>query len=194
VAAANAITFYLAFKMDALFGGQWVNAVKKLPEILPTGLCLALVGVANAQLTADAKARIVFLRWRHPLPGSEAFTRHARADPRIDLTTLERNDGPLPTDPRQQNLLWYKLYQSVADHPAVLHSHREYLFTRDYTCLSLLMLISFGTAGLFQLPSRSTAIGYISLLTVQYLLVRRAARNHGVGLVTTVLALKGAGK
>ena len=82
----------------------------------------------------------------------------------------------------------------MADHPAVLQVHREYLFTRDYACLSLLMLIGLWTAGLFQFPSKSTALGYISLLTVQYLLVRRAARNHGVELVTTVLALKGAGK
>jgi hypothetical protein len=194
VAAANAIVFYLAVETNALFGDQWVSAVKDLPEILPAGLCLALVGVANAQLTADAKARIVFFRWRDPLPGSEAFTRHAVADPRIDLSMLQRDNGPLPADPRQQNLLWYRLYQSVADHPAVLWVHREYLFTRDYACLSLLMLIGLGTTSLFQFPSKSTALGYISLLTVQYLLVRRAARNYGVQFVTTVLALKGAGK
>jgi hypothetical protein len=83
VAAANAVTFYLAVKTDALLGGQWVITAKNLPEILPTGLCLVLVGVANAQLTGDAKARIVFFRWRDPLPGSEAFTRHAIADPRM---------------------------------------------------------------------------------------------------------------
>ena len=194
VAAANAVTFYLAVKTDALLGGQWVVLAKNLPEILPTGLCLVLVGVANAQLSSDAKARIVFLRWRDPLPGSEAFTRHAITDPRIDLVTIERNNGPLPTDPRQQNSLWYRLYHSVADDLAVLQVHREYLFTRDYACMSLLMLIGLGTAGLFQVPSKSTALGYIGLLTIQYLLVRRAARNHGVGLVTTVLALKGAGK
>jgi hypothetical protein len=181
-------------KMDALVAGQWVNAAKNLPEVLPAGLCLVLVGVVNAQLTGDAKARIVFFRWRDPLPASEAFTRHALADSRIDLSTLEQNNGPLPTHPRQQNLLWYRLYQSVAEHPAVLLVHREYLFTRDYACLSLLMLIGFGTAGLFQFPSKATASYYIGLLTVQYLLVRRAARNHGIEFVTTVLALKGAGR
>jgi hypothetical protein len=194
VAAANAVTFYLAVKTDALLGGQWVVLAKNLPEILPTGLCLVLVGVANAQLSSDAKARIVFLRWRDPLPGSEAFTRHAITDPRIDLVTIERNNGPLPTDPRQQNSLWYRLYHSVADDLAVLQVHREYLFTRDYACMSLLMLIGLGAAGLFSFPSKSTAIGYIGVLIIQYLLVRRAARNHGIGLVTTVLALKGAGR
>lgn len=194
VVAANAIAFYLAVKTDMLLGGQWVVLAENLPEILPTGLCLVLVGVANAQLSSDAKARIVFLRWRDPLPGTEAFTRHAIADPRIDLMTIERNNGPLPTDPRQQNFLWYRLYQSVADDPAVWQIHREYLFTRDYACMSLLMLIGLGTAGLFRFSSKSTALGYIGLLIIQYLLVRRAARNHGIGLVTTVLALKGAGK
>ena len=194
VVTANAIAFYLAVKTDMLLGGQWVVLAENLPEILPTGLCLVLVGVANAQLSSDAKARIVFLRWRDPLPGTEAFTRHAIADPRIDLMTIERNNGPLPTDPRQQNFLWYRLYQSVADDPAVWQIHRESLFTRDYACMSLLMLIGLGTAGLFRFPSKSTALGYIGLLIIQYLLVRCAARNHGIGLVTTVLALKGAGK
>ena len=60
--------------------------------------------------------------------------------------------------------------------------------------MSLLMLIGLGAAGLFSFPSKSTAIGYIGVLIIQYLLVRRAARNHGIGLVTTVLALKGAGR
>jgi hypothetical protein len=189
---ANAITFYLAVRTDMLLGGEWVVLAKNLPEVLPGGLCLVLVGVVNAQLGNDAKARIVFLRWRDPLPGSEAFTRHAIADPRIDLTAIERSNGPLPTSRRRQNTLWYRLYRSVADDPAVLQVHREYLFTRDYACMSLLMLIGLGTAGLFHVPSKSTALGYVGLLVIQFLLVRRAARNHGVGLVTTVLALKGA--
>ncbi|HYZ26833.1 MAG TPA: hypothetical protein VE597_07980 [Geminicoccaceae bacterium] len=192
IVVANSVTFYLAVKTDALLGGQWLVLAKNVPEVLPVGLCLVLVEVVNAQLSSDAKARIVFLRWQDPLPGSEAFTRHAIADPRINLTAIERNSGPLPTSPRQQNFLWYRLYRSVAYDPAVLQVHREYLFTRDYACLCLLMLIGLGTAGLFHMPSRSTALGYAGLLTIQFLLVRRAARNHGVGLVTTVLALKGA--
>jgi threonine dehydrogenase-like Zn-dependent dehydrogenase len=31
----------------------------------------------------------VFLQWRVPLPGAEAFTKHAQVDPRVDLAALE---------------------------------------------------------------------------------------------------------
>jgi len=90
---------------------------------------IALTGVLNAQLSAEAKARIVFLRWRDPLPGSEAFTKHALSDPRIDMAALKATLGPLPVAPREQNALWYKLYKTVGSEPAVSQVHRAFLFT-----------------------------------------------------------------
>jgi hypothetical protein len=42
-----------------------------------------------------------------------------------------RTRGPLPTDPRQQNALWYILYKSVGDDPSVSQLHREFLSARD---------------------------------------------------------------
>ena len=70
--------------------------------------------VGTLYAATDAKARIVFLRWQNPLPGSCAFTRYAAADPRINLVgVLEQAHGPLPTDLGQQNALWYKLYKSA---------------------------------------------------------------------------------
>jgi hypothetical protein len=50
-----------------------------------------------------------------------------------------------------------------------------------------------GVAGFVQIPSTRTALVYFALLVAQFLLARRAARNHGVRFVTTVLALKSAG-
>jgi len=135
----------------------------------------------------------VFLRRRDPLPGSEAFTKHALSDPRVDMAALERSFGPLPVTPREQNALWYKMYKSVGSEPAVSQVHRAFLFTRDYACLTLVAFLILGIAGLIQIPSRTTALGFIGLLAVQFLLARRAARTHGVRFVTTVLALKSAG-
>jgi hypothetical protein len=71
--------------------------------------------------------------------------------------------------------------------------HRAFLFTRDYACLGLFMCAVLGVAGFVQIPSTRTALGYFALLVAQFLLARRAARNHGVRFVTTVLALKSAG-
>jgi hypothetical protein len=194
VMAANFAVFYVALKSDAIVGAEWLAMARAAGEALPGGLGLVLVGIVNAQLSPDMKARIVFLRWDNPLPGSEAFTRHAGSDPRVDVAAIERAHGPLPVDPREQNRLWYRLYKSVENDASVQQVHREFLFTRDYACLALMMTVVLGAAGVIQIPSLSTSLSYFGLLALQFVLAMRAARNHGRRFVTTVLALKGAGK
>jgi hypothetical protein len=50
------------------------------------------------------KARLVFLRWRHALPGHRAFSKYAVRDPRIDVSSLEKlHGGSLSVDPVEQN-------------------------------------------------------------------------------------------
>ncbi len=127
-------------------------------------------------------------------PGSEAFTQHAKDDPRVDIASLEKAYGPLPTELRKQNELWYRLYKSVASDPAVTQVHRAFLFARDYTCLALMMAIVLGITGFFQIPSAGTALSYSMVLVLQFVLAGQAARNHGRRFVTTVLALKGTGQ
>ncbi len=190
VVVANAIFFYGVVLSDSLVLSNWRPLLDNWTKLASAGLVLAITGVLNAQLASEAKARVVFLRWENPLPGSEAFTKYASQDPRIDQSELARRFGPLPTDPIAQNALWYKLYRSVADEPSVTQAHREYLFSRDYACFALMILIVLGPIGLFQIPSGLTAIAYVGLLCLQFLVAGRAARLHGRRLVTTVLALK----
>jgi hypothetical protein len=191
--AANLALFYGAVQHDVVLQGNWAQVARDLSQAIPAGIGLALTGVLNAQLSPETKARIVFLRWRNPLPGCEAFTKHAQGDPRVDLTALESVCGTLPTTPREQNALWYKLYKSVGSDPSVTQAHRAFLFARDYACLALFACVVLGVAGVLQIPSGRTALIYLAVLIGQFLLARRAARNHGVRFVTTVLALKSAG-
>lgn len=190
--AGNLIVYYSILKGQILFAGDWVTAIRDIGEFLPAGVGFILTGILNAQLSANAKSRIVFLRWRNPLPGSEAFTRYACSDPRVDLGALEKNYGPLPSDAREQNALWYKLYKTIESDPAVAQAHRAFLFARDYACIALIMLLVLGGAALFQMASMKTILPYIGGLTLQFLLSGRAARNHGCRFVSTVLAIKGA--
>ena len=190
--AVNLAVFYGAVQHDAILAGNWAETARQLGDLVPAGVGLALTGILNAQLSPEAKARIVFLRWRDPLPGCEAFTKHAHSDPRVDLAALEAMCGKLPVTAREQNALWYSLYKSVGSDPSVTQVHRAYLFTRDYTCLALFACAVLGVAGFLQMPSSRTAFLYLALLIAQFLLARRAARNHGVRFVTTVLALKSA--
>lgn len=190
--AGNLIAFYSTLKGQLLFAGDWIAAIRDLGQALPAGLGLILTGILNAQLSADAKSRIVFLRWNNPLPGCQAFTRYARSDPRVDLGALEKKYGPLPNDPRAQNALWYKLYKTVESEPAVAQAHRAFLFARDYACIALIMLVALGGAALFQMSSMKVVLVYLGGLTVQFLLAGQAARNHGRRFVSTVLAIKAA--
>ncbi len=188
--AANVVVFYGVVQNDAIITGSWSAISSQLSKAVPAALCLALIGILNGQLSADAKARIVFMRWRNALPGCQAFTRYAKADPRVDLASIERTHGPLPTEPREQNALWYRLYKSVDTEPSIIQVHREFLFARDYTGMALLILIGLGTAGFVQIPSTGTALIYLGVLLVQFILAGQAARNHGRRFVTTVLALR----
>ena len=188
----NIVIFYGVIQSDRIIVGDWVLLGQQMVEALPAGLALALVGIINTQLSPEAKARIVFMRWTNALPGCEAFSRYAGTDPRIDIESLRKKYVPLPVAPQKQNALWYKLYKSVEAEPAVLQVHREFLFSRDYTCLALMMLIVLGTAGLLQTPSLTTGTLYIALLFAQFILAMCAARNHGRRFVTTVLAIKAA--
>ena len=189
---ANFAVFYGVVQNNAILTGDWADLIRHLDSMLPAGIGLALTGIFNALLTPTAKSRIVFMRWHNPLPGSEAFTIHAKDDPRIDFSSLEQTYGPFPSEPHKQNALWYQLYRSVASDPAVMQVHRAFLFTRDYTFLSLMIGIILGVAGYFQIQSASTALAYFMILGVQFGLAQQAARNHGRRLVTTVLAVRGA--
>lgn len=190
--AANIAFYYAVVQNNAILAGDWVSLAKNLEGALPAGLGLVLTGVVNAQLSPEMKARVVFMSWRDPLPGCKAFTCHARSDARVDVACLELTYGPLPTAPREQNALWYKLYKTIEQEPAVRQAHRAFLFTRDYASLALMFAAVLGVAGFIQIPSTRVALIYLGLLLLQFALAGQAARNHGKRFVTTVLAIKGA--
>ncbi|CAI4030826.1 hypothetical protein DNFV4_01256 [Nitrospira tepida] len=194
VMAMNLVVFYVLLQNEPLFNANWMILVRDLGTAVPAGVGLALTGILNAQLTSDAKARLVFMRWNNPLPGSEAFTKYIKCDSRIDVAVLKKSYGPFPSDPRAQNALWYRLYKSVEAEPAVVQVHRAFLFARDYTALVFIVGIVLGLVALFQFHSTRVAIGYLLLLTLHFEMARRAASNHGRRFVTTVLSLKSAGR
>lgn len=183
-----------------LYGVVQANAIKvdglraifaDANNLLPVGIALVISTVLNGVINAENKARLVFLRWRNALPGHRAFSRYAACDPRIDLTALSKLHGAgFPSDPAEQNRVWYRMFKSVEKEPAVNQAHRDFLLLRDYTGLSFLFLFFLGAAGLYAIPSRRVGLLYLVVLLVQYVVVRHAASNCGIRFVATVLALK----
>lgn len=189
VVMANVVALYAIAAANSFVDANWVEAGKSLGRIIPAGLIVVLIGVLNAQLDATTKARIVFLRWSHPLPGSCAFTKHGPKDARVDMDSLKTRLGEFPVEPDKQNAIWYRLYREIANKPPIVHANREYLFTRDYHVLALGMLIAFGTASMWAIEEPVTRAAYIGGLLLQAILTAQAARNHGCRLVCTVLAM-----
>ncbi len=159
------------------------------PAILgPTGVMIVLVGVLNALVGTTTKNRLVFCRWNDALPGCRAFTEHMHTDPRIDVKPLSRYGRPFPTEPAEQNALWYRWYREFAHQDGVRHAHRTYLLARDWTAFAALVLALGGPMAVWQAVVGRAAWWYIAGLLLQYVLVSKAARNSGVRFVQTVLA------
>lgn len=158
-------------------------------RLVPAGVAVILCGVLVDQIGPITKARLVFLRWSDPLPGSRAFTELAALDPRVNLKPIFELTEGHTMSPREQNALWYNLYKEHEESVSVIEAHRSYLFSRDYAALSFLMLVIFGSLAILFCPNVWNAMIYVTLLIAQFLVVRRAAAVAGHRMVTNVLAL-----
>lgn len=150
-----------------------------------------IIGMAGWAIPGPWKEALVF--WRtgaKALPSSEAFTKLAARDPRIDVRKLRSRLGALPREPAKQTALWYSLYRKHSDNSSVEDAHRAYLRYREMTALIPLLLI--GCAGLFLWRGESLRSLAIcgALLILEYLIVLSAARNAAIHLVTNVLAIE----
>ena len=154
------------------------------------GLLTPIVAfILDGLLSADAKARIVFFRVLHPLPGSRAFSVHLYKEPRADPRRLTQKWGPFPNNPTEQNRLWYRIYITVGNYICVQEAHRAWLFSRDLTAYSALFLFLFGPVALLSDTQWTVVSWYLLILAVQFLATMTAARTYGVRFVRTVLAV-----
>lgn len=186
--AANLALYYALVKGMTLVEIQPDTVLTHVAGLLPSGLAVALSGIISAQLTPLQKARIVFLRWTDPLPGSRAFSHHAASDPRVDMRAVQAKWAPLPNDPHKQNALWYRIYQQEQETQAVRHLNRSWLFARDYACICVFVFFTLGAVGILQMPSIASWSIFIAIVSAQFLLAKRSAVHHAERLVTTVIA------
>ena len=145
--------------------------------------------ILSSLLSANHKAVLVFWRITHPLPGSRAFSVHAPADARINLTKLKEHVGEFPAGEREQNATWFRLYKMVDSDPSVVDSHKNYLLFRDIAALSLLLVPALPVAMYFgSIDTPHILISTLWFLS-QFLITAFAARTTGVAFVQNVLAV-----
>lgn len=188
-----ALNFFVCF---ALFSGEDMITAIQLRQfeglITPKatlGLVLPLVTlILDGFVYADTKAILVYWRLRNPLPGSQAFTKHGPADPRVNMRTLEKTFGPFPEPANEANQLWYRLFKTVEDKPSVSQAHRMSLLTRDLTSISFVLALLGLILGAVLRVGMWPWLILVSVLTGQYLLLKNVAANNGRRFVATVLA------
>jgi hypothetical protein len=153
-------------------------------------LVLLLVNV----LSSNVKAMLVYWKALGWLPGREAFTKYAMADPRVDMGTLKKNVGAWTSDPKEQNSKWFKLYKLVENVTEVAATQKDFLMYRDMAALSL-PLIALAPLGLYVAEVGRNAIWLAAgMFFVQYVLAAVSARHTGERFVCNVLALHAAKK
>lgn len=145
--------------------------------------------ILSSLISADHKAILVFWRFKHPLPGSRAFSVHAPADHRIDLEKLKKNVGEFPVSERDQNAKWYDLFKQVDSAPSVLDSHKNYLLFRDIAAMSLLLVPVLPVAMYSSGVGTSRILISTAWFLGQYLVTAFAARTTGIRFVQNVLAV-----
>ncbi len=190
VAVLNIAVFWGVFVFHADFSTLWTLISSISTRTVITALVAPIcVFLLDGLLSADSKARVIFWRFSHPLPGSRAFSTHLRQESRADPDYLVNRWGVFPDDPAEQNRLWYRIFQHVENEIRVYEAHRAWLTARDLTAFSFLFLIFLGTATLISDIPWTTAWYYLSILVFQYLVMMITARNLGIRFVRTVLAV-----
>ena len=156
------------------------------------GLLAAIVPllsiILNGIISSNFKAKLVFWRFKNPLPGSRAFSILAKKDPRINLDNLNKQLVNQPKSAEEENVAFYRLYKKFENKLIVKDSHKQFLLTRDLTGYSFLFLILFLLAIYFVNASLYLKTSYLGYLIIQFIIISIVARNYGNRFVCNVLA------
>ena len=138
-------------------------------------------------IPVNLKYMIIFWSLKNPLPGSRVFSELAVEDQRIDIKELEGRYGKLPTEPREQNALWYKIYKEKQNDKIINSSHGQWLLLREMAVLSLIFMLLLIPINLFINFGKIANI-YGIILFAQYMIIRQAAINTAERFTCNVIA------
>jgi hypothetical protein len=174
-----------AFLMPASIMGQ-ISSLEAIKGLLVSGL-VVVVPILTDTLSHKAKARLVFWRWRDPLPGCRAFSKYLKEEDHIDERALAKNIGKFPSTPKAAGARWYDLYNLVRNRGNVIETHRKYLRYRDMAAMSAALLLIVPTC--LRVATGSFWWESLLLFLAQTLWAIWLCRLAGARFVTTVLAV-----
>jgi len=187
------ILLYVGF---ALVNGFTLNFVDKIvisrkgliiEEPILTLFFYVLSLILNYILPSEWKHRLIYLRCQNSLPGCRVFTKLAKKDNRISYEDLVAQYGELPENPKDQNILWYKIYKKKQADEVVSDSHGRWLLFRDMFAIAFIILVP---SAVFTFWYSGIEKGILFTLTycLLILVLRICARNTGNRFACNVLA------
>lgn len=163
---------------------------------VPGSMSLGLIVIASLVLLGlippNWRDRIIHLRWHNPLPGCRAFTSIGPAASHVDMNCLSARLGQLPSDPAEQNKLFYKIYKPLRDDVGVCDPHRRYLAARDIGTITALLVVPLSLLAFVATENAGRSLVYGVALLVTYLFCAMAAKNYSLRMAQHVLALSAA--
>lgn len=159
---------------------QDVLSARSALKLVGAGAAPVVVLLLTSLLPSDGKAVLVFWRFRNVLPGHRAFSKHASADPRVNMESLRKNVGAFPEDPKEQNGAWYRLFKKVEADPSVAQAHKHYLLFRDLAALSIVLGVIAPGVLLALGGAPEVVLAAAGLFMAQYAASAIAARNGDV--------------
>ncbi|WP_106496142.1 hypothetical protein [Lentibacillus sp. Marseille-P4043] len=168
---------YLALSMDKL---NQKTFIKLLP--LSSIVILSTI-ILNGALSSNLKYKLVFLKVKNPLPASRLYET-LNNDYRVTIDQISEKYGPIPKDPKQQNIYWYqKIYKPNQDSEKVYDIHKKFLMTRDMTAICFMIFMFSIVYTLF-----SGTWLHMVVIFIELLVIREVAANYGKRFVCTVVA------
>lgn len=151
-----------------------------------------LTFILNGLISSNSKASLVFWKKENGYPGYNIFTNLSDEDSRIDKSILINKFGRLPEKPYEQNRLWYNIYKKYEFDPMIFDSQRNFLISRDLTCLSFIYILTFPIVAViqqyfFNIPFNWLLL-YVGILIIEYMVLMKVSRNYGNRFALNVLA------
>jgi hypothetical protein len=147
-----------------------------------------LIIVLNGFISSNFKHSLIFIKCKNQLPGHRIFTKYIKNDTRIDEDNLKLKYGELPTNPAEQNKLWYKIYLKHSDKAVIASSHKNFLLTRDFSAVSFLFLLV-SPLIFFTDNQLIFKFGYVLYLFVQLIILIIVTQNYAIRFACNVLAV-----
>jgi hypothetical protein len=185
---------WIALEPRKVLSSTAAELVNKLEAMaLPGSASFGLIVIASLLLLglipSDLRDRLIHLRARHPLPGCRAFTEVGPKSSHVDMKALSTLSGPLPTDPVDQNALFYRIYKPLRDDVGVCDAHRRYLAARDIGTITLLLAVPLPIFAFVITNNAERSAVYGASLLATYFLCAIAAKNYSWRMVQHVLAI-----